>query len=363
MHILTVSLDYPPTPGGISAHVYELCTMMTQLGHGVTVLTKRASADQKEDEIREGIRILTLPPRLFGPLYGRTINKHIDRAMALTKTDIIHIHGMRPLEFLQPKAVPIVYTNHTSGFLKRLQKGGYRIARLKSLFKTPDLFLAPSEELLQIPFDIRAPRIFIANGIAPERFVHNREARIRLRAKLALDNTDKLAIVTRRLVEKNGVIYLARAMQHIKNSHLRLLLIGDGPERNAVSTTLKNHFADRFTMLGAMQHNEIVPYYSAADLSILPSLMEATSISCLEAMAAGLPIVASAVGGLPFLVSDGITGHLAAPAEPRDLAAKIDAVLTGDMAAMGKASRHMVEEKFAWKKITEQTLAAYERVL
>ena len=88
------------------------------------------------------------------------------------------------------------------------------------------------------------------------------------------------------------MIHLARATQYIKDKNLKLLFIGDGPERAAIAETLERHFAGRFTMLGAMQHHEIVPYYSAADLSIPPSLMEATSISCLEAMAAGLPIYA-----------------------------------------------------------------------
>ena len=116
-------------------------------------------------------------------------------------------------------------------------------------------------------------------------------------------------------------------------------------------------------MLGAMQHNEIVPYYSAADLSILPSLMEATSISCLEAMAAGLPIICSAVGGLPFLVQDGVNGFLSQPAEPESLAACLDRLLSADMTSMGAASRQAVEEKFSWEAIATQTIAAYEQVL
>jgi glycosyltransferase involved in cell wall biosynthesis len=361
--ILAVSLDYPPTPGGISAHVYELYAALHQLGHDITVLTKKATPAQKPDEMRDGIRVVALPKRRFGPLYGRTINKHINRLLAQDDYDLVHIHGMRPLEFLTPKKIPIVYTNHTSGFLKRLAKGGYRIARLKSLFKTPDLFLAPSEELLEIPFDIGADKVFISNGIVPERFVHNGDDRRRLRAELGLAESDKLAIVTRRLVEKNGVIHLARAMEFITNPDLKLLLIGDGPEADDVAATLETHFAGRYHMLGAMQHHEIVAYYSAADLSILPSLMEATSISCLEAMAANLPIIASNVGGLPFLVHDGDNGYLSAPADPKDLAAKIETLLSADLTQKGQASRDLVESKFSWLKIAEQTVTAYRKVL
>jgi glycosyltransferase involved in cell wall biosynthesis len=363
MHILTVSLDYPPTVGGISAHVYELCQALKAHGHEISVLTKKLEAFPHDNQREDGIRIMPMPKRRFGPTYGMTINRQIDAALATLKPDIIHIHGMRPLEFLRPKPVPIIYTNHTSGFLKRLKKGGYRIGRLRRLFATPDMFLAPSEELLDMPFEIRAPKKFISNGIVPERFIRDNQIRKRLRGQLGLKDSDKLAIITRRMVEKNGVIYLARATQHIANGNLKLLFIGDGPEQAAISAELETHFAGRYMMLGAMSHSDIVPYYSAADLSILPSLMEATSISCLEAMAAALPIICTNVGGLPFLVQDGVNGYLAEPASPESLATCLDKLLQADMPAMGAASREAVLTKFSWMKIAEQTIGAYKQVL
>ena len=63
-----------------------------------------------------------LAATLFRPTYGRAINRAIDRAVQETQADIVHLHGMRPLEFWKPKPVPIIYTNHTSGFLKRLKR-------------------------------------------------------------------------------------------------------------------------------------------------------------------------------------------------------------------------------------------------
>lgn len=363
MHVLTVSLDYPPNVGGIAAHVYELCQALKSLGHEVSLLTKNYDVYPQAEQMVDGIRIIPMPRRIFGPTYGLTINRQIDKAVKRLKPDLVHIHGMRPLEFLKPKSVPIAYTNHTSGFLKRLAKGGYRIAKLQRLFKTPDLFLAPSEELLEIPFDIRAPKRFISNGIVPDRFIPNTNDRSRIRAELGLNDTHRLAIVTRRMVEKNGLIFLAEATRYLRNPDLRLLLIGDGPEQDKVQGILEQHFSGRYFMLGAMQHGDIVPYYSAADLSILPSLMEATSISCLEAMAAGLPIICTNVGGLPFLVEDGENGYLAKPADGEDLARCLDKLLAGDLKSLGMASRRAVEEKFSWTKIAEQTADAYKQIL
>jgi glycosyltransferase involved in cell wall biosynthesis len=152
-------------------------------------------------------------------------------------------------------------------------------------------------------------------------------------------------------------------MQHLNSQDLKLLFIGDGEEQATIVETLETYFSGRYIMLGAMQHSAIVPYYSAADLSILPSLMEATSISCLEAMAASLPIICSEVGGLPFLVQDGVNGYLSRPADPMSLATCLDRLLSSDMQAMGAASRQAVDEKFSWTKIAEQTADAYKQIL
>ena len=154
----------------------------------------------------------------------------------------------------------------------------------------------------------------------------------------------------------------ARAAQSLSDERLRLLLIGDGSEFEAVSADLEQHFENRFTMLGAKKHEEIIPYYSAADFSILPSLMEATSISGLEAMATSLPLIGTRVGGILDLIEDGKNGFLCDPADDEDLAAKINALLDVDMKAFGAHSRGLVERKFAWPQIARKTLEAYETV-
>jgi glycosyltransferase involved in cell wall biosynthesis len=116
-------------------------------------------------------------------------------------------------------------------------------------------------------------------------------------------------------------------------------------------------------MLGAKSHDEIIPYYSAADFSILPSLMEATSISGLEAMATSLPLVGTRVGGIPDLIDTGRNGFLCDPEDDEDLAMKITALLGVDLKAFGAHSREMVERGFAWPQIARETVKAYEELL
>jgi glycosyltransferase involved in cell wall biosynthesis len=359
-----VSLDFPPTVGGISAHVYELSRALCELGHRVCVVTRQLPSQEDAFVKRESMDIYRLRLRWAAPLYGGQINRFIQTKLPEIQPDLIHVHGMAPLEGYKIKGVPLAYTNHTSGYLQRIQKGGFRrMALLRRLFAKPQLFLAPSRELLEVPFPIEATKVFIPNGVDANKYRFDAHARRELRSSLGLGDQQVLGILTRRLVPKNGVKYLARATRLLEDDRLRLLLIGDGPEQGEVSSTLEQNFADRFTMLGAKSHDEIIPYYSAADFSILPSLMEATSISGLEAMATSLPLVGTRVGGIPDLIDEGRNGFLCDPEDDEDLAAKINALLGVDLKAFGAHSREMVEQRFAWPQIARETVKAYEEML
>jgi glycosyltransferase involved in cell wall biosynthesis len=359
-----VSLDFPPTVGGIAAHVYELSRALCNLGHRVCVVSRQLPSQTDAFVKRESMDIFRVRLRWAAPLYGGQINRFIQKKLPDIQPDVIHVHGMAPLEGYSIKGIPLVYTNHTSGYLERIQKGGMRrMALLRRLFAKPQLFLAPSRELLEVPFPISARKVYIPNGVNAKKYHFDARARAEIRSSLELRDDHVLGILTRRLVQKNGVIHLARATQYLSDDRLRLLLIGDGPESDSVSASLEQHFENRFTMLGAKSHDEIIPYYSAADFSILPSLMEATSISGLEAMATSLPLVGTRVGGIPDLIEEGRNGFLCDPANDVDLAEKINALVNVDLKTFGAYSRQLVEDNFAWPRIARTTLGAYETVL
>ncbi len=362
MHILMVSLDFIPTVGGITAHVYELSKALINNGCKITIIT-RSTEEREAFEIIDSMSVHRINLKFIGTSYGFQINSFIKKRLNQIRPDLIHIHGMRPLEFYNITNIPLVYTNHTSGYLKRIKKGGYRIPVLKKLFRKPKLFLAPSKELLEIPFEIEAIKKYIPNGVASKKFNRNTEIREKIRKKFKLSNDDILAILTRRMVWKNGVSYLAHATKFIKNKKLKILLIGDGEKFDEIKSILEKNFKDRFFMIGAKEHHEIVQYYSAADISILPSLMEATSISGLEAMAASLPIVGTNVGGIPDLIKDGITGYLCEPENEKDLAEKIDLLLDNDYKKFGQNASAIVEKDFDWDIIAKETIKEYKKII
>jgi glycosyltransferase involved in cell wall biosynthesis len=105
--------------------------------------------------------------------------------------------------------------------------------------------------------------------------------------------------------------------------------------------------------------------YAAADVFALPSSSEAQGIVALEAMACGLTVVASAVGGLRGTIEDGRTGFLVPPGDVSALADRLSDALedASRRAAVGAAARQAVENDFSWKHTVEQTLEVYREVL
>jgi glycosyltransferase involved in cell wall biosynthesis len=115
---------------------------------------------------------------------------------------------------------------------------------------------------------------------------------------------------------------------------------------------------DEFTRsVGWCSQSELPRHYRAADILLVPTIaQDALSITSVEAMAAGIPVIASRIGGLPYTVSDGLTGLLFEPGNPFDLAEKI-ARLLDDPALrreMGLAGRRRFEEDFTWEDVIER---------
>ena len=152
-----------------------------------------------------------------------------------------------------------------------------------------------------------------------------------------------------------------RALALVRQSHNALLvLIGDGPERREVEALVAQLGLGAYVrFLGLMPR--VCELLARADLFLLPSRTESFGLAALEALASGVPVVASAVGGLPEVVRDGVSGLLVPPEQPSELARAI-ASLLGDEArrsAMARAARADALERFA----PDPAIDRYERLL
>jgi glycosyltransferase involved in cell wall biosynthesis len=148
-----------------------------------------------------------------------------------------------------------------------------------------------------------------------------------------------------RLSPEKGIEELAAATQG-----MNLVVAGDGPLRRLVPGAL-----------GFVPHDELGELYDRAAVVVCPSYREGLPLCVLEAMAHGKPVVASAVGGIPELVEDGVTGYLVEPGDVTGLRTAIERLLADPALRrrLGRAARKRVAERCSWERVTAATLESY----
>ena len=200
----------------------------------------------------------------------------------------------------------------------------------------------------------------IPNGVDMQRFQGvPAAAKAELRRRLGLPG-GILVVYTGRLAPEKRVLPLAQQWSSLRQSHpdATLVLVGDGPEMAA----LRSLQAAGVCLAGAQQ--DTAPFLQAADLFVMPSVSEGFSLSTLEALACGLPGVATKVGAIPDLVADGATGRLVAPDDIPALLAALCDLLANRAAwpAMGRAARADVIENYSLPSTARRLLDLYERL-
>ena len=187
--------------------------------------------------------------------------------------------------------------------------------------------------------------LVIPNGVDLEKFQN---------PKPRTQNPNEIILVTTsRLVPKNGVGDVIEAMKFLPE-HFKLKIIGSGRLESKLKLQATNYkLQTRIEFLGEIPHSEIPKYLHQADIFVRPSLSEGQGISFIEAMAAGLPVIATPVGGIPDFLEDGVTGLFVEPKNPRLIAFQVQK-LVSDRVLRDKITinaRRMVMERYNWNLI------------
>lgn len=193
------------------------------------------------------------------------------------------------------------------------------------------------------------------------------------RRRLGVTADERLVVAVGRMVDKKGFRYLIEAAPAILAEHprARIVLGGDGdllPVLRAAAAA--GGVADKVDFPGLLSHPEVLGLIAAAEVFVMPSVRDARGnidglpIVVLEAMAAGKPVVATDVAGIPLAVDDGVNGVLVPPRDPAALAAAVTGVLgdPGRAAAMGGAARRKVSAELSWTAVARRHDALYRRV-
>lgn len=168
-----------------------------------------------------------------------------------------------------------------------------------------------------------------------------------------------------RMVPVKGLPTLLRALQSVRCvAPPTLLLLGDGPDRASLEALASSlGISERVRFMGFVDNPR--EFHAQMDVFALPSIHEGIPIALLEALGAGLPVVASAVGGIPRIVSDDTLGVLIDSSSPLDWANALTTLLNDrrKMLALGKAARQHVEENFSMDRMAGDYVALYQSIV
>lgn len=263
-------------------------------------------------------------------------------------------------KILRPK-VPYIFTLQDGDPIPYIKRRGLPLYPLfKMMFTRADYIQTISKYLADWAKDMGAacPIQVIPNAVDYELFSrplssHEAEA---LKRELGKENGDIFLVTTSRLVVKNAIGDVIKALEHLPQS-VKFLILGQGyqeAELKKLAADLK--VSDRVTFLGFIPHAEMPKYLHVSDIFIRPSLSEGLGNSFLEAMAAGIPVIATPVGGIPDFLIDGETGLFCDVGNPRSIAQKIEKLLKDKESRQHIVRRagEMVREKYQWSKIAEE---------
>ncbi len=185
----------------------------------------------------------------------------------------------------------------------------------KSLCAADHIFTNKSVDLLNLKRLLPENRVsYVAPGIVPGDFDFDDQARTQLRQQWNIGDVPVIfsAAMFRPDVKTEGLTWLIRACGELsrQGQNFRLVIAGDGKEREKLQQLAHEHVGDRVLFLGEIPRKDMYRYYSAADVFVFPGIRESLGMVFLEAQSCGLPVVAFNNAGVPEAVQDGKTGFL-----------------------------------------------------
>lgn len=229
------------------------------------------------------------------------------------------------------------------------KQAGIFLFLLKRIFEKADYIQAISRYLIDFAkeFGCHKDIAVIPNGVDLNKFIESKSS------SRKSSQTIKI-ITTSRLVKKNGLADLILALKYLDGKY-QLDVLGTGPLLEELSSLVKNNnLEQRVTFKGGVDQAEMVVSLNQSDVFVRPSLSEGLGNSFLEAMAVGLPVVGTRVGGIPDFLKDGETGLFCEVNNPKDIALKIKTILD-DEALRSRLiinGQKLIKEVYDWNLVT-----------
>jgi D-inositol-3-phosphate glycosyltransferase len=366
--------------GGAELAMYQLSKSLALAGHEVTVV---ADVSRHEFPVTPGLTFVApkgrlhrvaarLPSGFFGWIVRHLVGNlaGVARARELMRRerfDIVHAHANLAAYLLaRPGDVPVVYTEHDSTpwscryrrlHERLIRRAIYRLVNVPAFRRATRVATICESLRLELleRWGIDATNVLtILNGADFDVFnTDDWEATSR-------SPFERYCLFVGSLTARKAPDLLVRALVEAPDTNC--VFAGDGPMRSRLEALADRlGVADRVAFLGNVRPDELAPLYSSADLLVLPSFSETTSLVAFEAMACGTPVLSSRIAGLPEVVHDWRTGFLVKPGDVGQLAIAIR-FLTADreaLARMGAKAQRRIRKRFLWPNVAREYLALY----
>lgn len=361
---------YPPhLGGGVEAVVSEVARRLAVAGHEVLVITLGRDA-WPDVETLDGVRVHRFRSIRLNRVTGLelTFSRRAFKDMRATieqfAPDVISAHHSyftttpSALNAARRLAIPSVLTLHVAGMdhfggWKGVAARFYERSVARWLLRRPDALVAVSEAVAASvrPY-VSLPVTVIPNGVDIDRF----------RPSPRQHGAGRRIVFVGRLIANKGPQTALDAFSRVEEKYpsATLTMVGDGPLRSSLEKCVAERGLEgKVRFLGL--RGDVAEILNASDVLVRPSLVEGMPLTILEAMASGLPVIASDVGGVSEIVSDGNTGYLIRPRSHEELAEALVRMFEDDerMVAMGSAGMRRVRANFSW----DITASATERLL
>ena len=371
--------------GGTEIQTLALVRVLKHEGYRVTVCCYYESEKEMVGEFeRDGARVERLNLYRFQQhtSYGRMLILlwALIRYFRSTKPDIVHVQYMAPglipviaakVAGIKSILATIHYPRHMFG--EREKRFVHLAANLCSMFFCNSIATerswfgaAEMSERIDLNSDFRHCTVY--NAIDTENIARRADSRNSkaLKKRLGIKANHVIGVVARLRTEK-GHPFLLQAMVRVLHSlpDTTLLVVGDGPDKIALKTLAeKLHIGENITWLGAKSQEETFQLYGLMDIIVVPSEFEGFGLSAAEAMAAGLPVIASDVDGLREVVEDGETGLLVTYGDAEKMSSAILKLFSDKRIAqaMGKKGKRRVTQMFPLSKFHDTMTRVYAQL-
>ncbi len=379
MGLLNVGMltdTYIPQVNGVATSVHLFKRYLEGLGENVYVFAPMVPKNESRAFKISGLKFFWEPQhRLAIPISHKMLN-----LATRLNIDLVHSHapfsmGFQALRLSEKLGIPHVHTYHTLLTEYRhyvplpFRPTKEAVKEFSAWFcNLTDTVIAPTDKIREelVSYGVKVPIHVLPTGIDVENF--QRPLSFSVREVHSIPDSHKIVLYAGRIAKEKNVDFLVKAFAKLctRRKNVTLIMVGNGPEMQEIShMATKFGVADKVILTGYVQRNRLVDYYRQADVFAFASVTETQGLVVLEALAAGLPVVAVAKEGIKDVLEENVGCVLLKEVEKESFVKALEKVLKDDGYAerLSKQGVEYVEEKWSMKTMAQRLDEIYKEVL